>query len=272
MNYFEKIEMIMENHHGTVIGSDLDKHEIPRVYLDSMDKEGKVKRVHRGVYVRNDSLADEMYALQRKYKYWIFSHDTALFIHGLLDSEPSKYSVTAPARYRVDTGTAEKVNAYSIKDEYHEMGLENIISSFGNPIRVYNIERTICDLIKFRKRMDVHLINSALKRLLELETIDYSLLLQYGKKLRIESVLDKNLNNIVTGNTDSIINSIIPISRFNMDKASKVFNEISKSGAKVIVKNNKPEFVLITQERYNEMMKIIENYYLLVDVEKRVET
>lgn len=70
----------------------------------------------------------------------------------------------------------------------------------------------------------------------------------------------------------SIINSIIPISRFNKGEASKIFNEVSRNGAKIVVKNNKPACVLITPERYDEMMEIIENYYLLVEVEKRMES
>jgi len=76
------------------------------------------------------------------------------------------------------------------------------------------------------------------------------------------------LNNIVTSN---IINSIIPISRFNKGEANKIFDEVNKSGYKIVVKNNKPTCVLITPETYQEMIELIENYKLYVAADKRMK-
>lgn len=76
------------------------------------------------------------------------------------------------------------------------------------------------------------------------------------------------LNDIVTSN---IINSIVPISRFNKGEANKIFNEVNKSGYKIVVKNNKPTCVLITPEIYQEMIELIENYKLYVEADKRMK-
>jgi len=77
------------------------------------------------------------------------------------------------------------------------------------------------------------------------------------------------LNNIVTSN---MINSMVPISRFNKGEANKIFEEVSKSGYKIVVKNNKPTCVLIDPETYQEMVEIIENYKLYVEAEKRMKS
>ena len=76
------------------------------------------------------------------------------------------------------------------------------------------------------------------------------------------------IDNVYIGN---ILNSIIPISRFNKGEAGKIFEEVSESGTKIVVKNNKPTCVLITPEKYEEMMETIENYYLLEEVDKRIK-
>lgn len=70
---------------------------------------------------------------------------------------------------------------------------------------------------------------------------------------------------------NNMLNSIIPISRFNKGEASKIFDEVSKSGCKVVVKNNKPTCVLITPEAYQEMLDALENYNLLMEAENRVK-
>lgn len=76
------------------------------------------------------------------------------------------------------------------------------------------------------------------------------------------------LNNITLSN---MLNSIVPISRFNKGEANKIFDEVSKSGYKIVVKNNKPTCVLITPEAYQEMMETIENYKLSMEADRRMK-
>jgi len=69
----------------------------------------------------------------------------------------------------------------------------------------------------------------------------------------------------------NMLNSIVPISRFNRGEAGKIFEEVNSSGFKIVVKNNKPTCVLITPKKYEEMIETIENYYLFLEAEKRME-
>ncbi|MGV8146768.1 MAG: type II toxin-antitoxin system prevent-host-death family antitoxin [Alkaliphilus sp.] len=69
----------------------------------------------------------------------------------------------------------------------------------------------------------------------------------------------------------NMLNSIIPISRFNKGEASKIFREVNDSGTKIVVKNNKPTCILVTPKKYEEMMETIEDYHLFLEAEKRIE-
>lgn len=69
-----------------------------------------------------------------------------------------------------------------------------------------------------------------------------------------------------------MLNSIIPISRFNKGEANKIFNEVNNSGYKIVIKNNKPTCILISPEQYEKMMETIEDYKLFVDAEKRMRS
>ncbi len=95
------------------------------------------------------------------------------------------------------------------------------------------------------------------------------LLFNYIIYLMIKGKVIKMLDNI---SFKDVINSIVPISRFNKGEANKIFSEVSKTGYKVVVKNNKPTCILITPERYEEMMDIIEDYALLFEAERRVKS
>ena len=68
-----------------------------------------------------------------------------------------------------------------------------------------------------------------------------------------------------------ILNSIIPISRFNRGEANKIFEEVGSSGCKIVVKNNKPTCVLLAPERYEEMVEALSDYMLFLEAEKRLD-
>ncbi len=197
MNYLEKLEKLIQKQHGTVLSADLDIYEIPRTYLQMMVAEGKLERVDRGVYVSIDAIEDEMYAMQKKYPKLIYSHETALYLHGLSDRTPFEYSASVPSGYKVVGSVADRFKIYYIKKELHELGVETVKSSHGNPIRAYDVERTVCDLIRSRSRIDVQILNDALKRFVKLKSADHSILLEYARKLKVEAVLKSYLEVLI---------------------------------------------------------------------------
>lgn len=68
-----------------------------------------------------------------------------------------------------------------------------------------------------------------------------------------------------------LMNSIVPITRFNRGEASKIFEEVNESGVKVVFKNNSPVSVLVDPERYEEMVEALEDYALFIEAEKRMK-
>lgn len=76
------------------------------------------------------------------------------------------------------------------------------------------------------------------------------------------------LNNI---SISGVVKALVPISRFNKGEANKIFEEVRETGFKIVLKNNSPACVLLTPETYEQMLETIENYYLLVEAEKRME-
>ncbi len=193
MNYRAELEELVQKQHGTILSADIDKNKIPRIYLQKMVAEGKLEKVNRGVYVSTDAIEDEMYAIQIRYSKFIFSHETALFIHNLTDRTPFEYSVTVPSGYKVVSKVAQRIKAYYIKKEWHGLGVETAKTTFGNTIKVYSVERTICDIIRSRNRIDIQILIPALKKIVRLKSVDYSLLMNYAKKLKIEKILNHYL-------------------------------------------------------------------------------
>ena len=57
----------------------------------------------------------------------------------------------------------------------------------------------------------------------------------------------------------SAVKHTVPISLFNRGQAGKIFEEVKRFGAKVVMKNNNPECVLLSPEEYIELMEKLED-------------
>ena len=74
----------------------------------------------------------------------------------------------------------------------------------------------------------------------------------------------------MTNMTNAIINTV-PISMFNRGLAGQVFEEVKRSGAKVVIKNNAAECVLLSPEEYVRLMDEVNDARLLALAEERWE-
>jgi len=85
MNYSGKLKNLLDENSGILTTSLVRENDIPTVYLTRLTREGKLKRVERGIYISRDGIYDELFIFQTKYPRVIFSYETALYILNLSD-------------------------------------------------------------------------------------------------------------------------------------------------------------------------------------------
>ena len=72
-------------------------------------------------------------------------------------------------------------------------------------------------------------------------------------------------------NVSSAIRDTVPISLFNRGLAGQIFEDVKHSGAKVVMKNNAAECVLLSPDEYIRLMDEINNARLLAIAAERLE-
>ncbi len=192
-NPTERIRGLLKGQNGVLLTSDLTKHEIPRTYLSILEKNGEVQRISRGVYSDTNYMIDEMVSIQARYKRAIFSHETALYILELTDRSPLIYSVTAPSGYNATSLKANGVKVYFVNRGLYELGLITMKSPHGNDINTFNLERTICDVLRNRNQIDVQFVNESLKRYVVKKEKNIDLLYQYARQFRIQKIVRQTI-------------------------------------------------------------------------------
>lgn len=64
--------------------------------------------------------------------------------------------------------------------------------------------------------------------------------------------------------------AIVPITRFDRGEASRIFQEVSESGIKVVLNDSSPVCVLIDPEYYDAIVEALEDYSLFLEAQKRM--
>jgi len=181
----EKIYQLLEEQNGFFRTADLSERGIPRSYIALLLERGEIKRVSRGLYTSDDVFLDDMLILQTKFRNATFSHETALFLLGLSDRNPLFYTVTVPSGYNASGLKRDGAKVFFIKSELLELGLLTITSPFGNLIKTFDLERTICDIIRNRNKIDIQIVNQALKDYVKHKDRNFHRLFEYATKLRV---------------------------------------------------------------------------------------
>ncbi len=188
----EIIRYIDENN-GMITTEEAEKLGINRMALSRLSHRGLINRISRGVYILSGELDDMQYLIQCKCHKCIFSHESALYHYGLTDRTPMKNTVTVPSNYGASHLKNLPVKIRYIKLSYIDLGKIKIESSNGNLIYMYDCERTICDIIRSRNKMDFSIVNSAIREYMKSKDKDLSKLMFYAREMGIERLVIEKL-------------------------------------------------------------------------------
>jgi len=185
MTEAEQIMQIAQKNNGTVTSAMVTKSGLSRGILRYLCDRGKLEQSGRGVYILPEILCDEIYTLQIRYKRGIFSHATALFLWGLTDRTPNRYCMTFPASYNTSSARANNIRTSQFVDSLFELGLTEIKTPAQNTVRIYNRERTLCDILRKGNHADIQLITQAFKEYVRSPDRNIPLLSEYSQILKV---------------------------------------------------------------------------------------
>ena len=193
----KNIADVLVKQKGTITSQDISALGISRTMLGRYVSAGLLERVGRGLYTGVDSLPDEIYALAKRNDKIVFSHATALFLLGRCERTPFNHYVTVKSGDTIPVSLRKDLICFYVKDELFDIGRREIETQFGNIVPCYNLERTICDLIRNRRRMDEELFLATIKAYAADKSRNISRLGEYAQCMGIEEKVNKTLEVIL---------------------------------------------------------------------------
>ena len=158
MTDYEKIEEIARINNSIFKTKMVIDAGIRKEKIREMLERGMIEKLGHGLYALSKEDVDVYYEFQQRCPKGIFSYGTSAYFWNLSDRVPNVLSCTVPrgyntSRLKIDT----KVKYHYLPKDLYDIDIVEIVSSQGALIRVYDRERTICDLIRDRKKVDMQL-------------------------------------------------------------------------------------------------------------------
>jgi len=190
MNQKSEVLDIAKKNNGIILTKQVSDAKISRKVLNTLEKEGKIFKMQRGVYVTEDGYVDDYYLLQLRYPKGVFSHETALYILGYSLRVPTRVNMTFEQGTSTTRMKKDNIIPTMISNHFCE-GIIEVKISGGVKIRVYNIERTLIDLLKPRYDVDFEQLFPAINKYVLNKDKDINKLYNYAKLFRLEGEIIK---------------------------------------------------------------------------------
>lgn len=189
MGAIEEIIRMAKENNGTVTTAMVVAAGFSRGNVKYLVDKGMIEKSARGVYILPEVWDDEIFNLQNRFKRGIYSHETALFLWNLTDRTPHRYHMTFPMNYNLTKPKEENIQCVQCKKEIYDLGIAEVTTPGGNAVKAYSVERTLCDILRARSRVDIQVVTEAFKRFASRTDKNIPILSEYAKILKVETRL-----------------------------------------------------------------------------------
>ncbi len=194
-NNIIRLDQVLAAHNGYIGTAQAEALGLSRSSFYAYVNNRNLVKVEHGLYFSENEWKDEMYELQYTFPNIIFSHETSLMLHELSQKNPSRLAVTVKSGSNASALYKRQSTVYYIKPELFEVGIIEKETWAGNRVKCYNMERTICDVLRAGSKVSP-------------QDREYALREYYSRP-------DRNLHELV-----------LMAQLFNVEELVRVYNEV----------------------------------------------
>ena len=191
----EAIKEIFYINNGYIRTRELTSKGINRKYLRDLINEGAIERIKQGLYRWKDEKFDveeDLVSVSKIVQHGVICLVSALSYKKLISYTPGEYTIAVRRNYNIRLPEYPPVKLYYFSEKYYIDGIEEI-DIYGNTIKIYNIEKTICDCLRYKAKISKDIIIESIKEYIKRREKNISKLMDYANKAKVKDDIQKYL-------------------------------------------------------------------------------
>ena len=193
---YEKYINIINENGGIITTQKAVEKGFTNHILKKMSDLNYIEKIERGIYATDKFIYDEYYIFQIKHPNAIFSYNTAFYFLGITERTPTKMDITVNRNLNL-SNCKDNINLYIINNNFLELGKIEVKTPYGNKVNSYNMEKTVCDVIKNKRNIDIEIVNKAIKNCIKNKEFSASLMFEYARKMKIYNKVKNYMEAII---------------------------------------------------------------------------
>jgi predicted transcriptional regulator of viral defense system len=186
------VVQLFERGNGIVRVRTLLENGISYYDINGLLAEGVIVRLKRGVYRWAKEETDEMVEVAWLVPEGVFCLLSAAFHHGLTTTVPAAHHLAIPDSRKVVLPDYPPVKLYFWNETPYALGVSTA-ELYGGSIRVYDLEKTACDVIRHRNKIGFEVLKEILRKYLDRKDRNLNRMHSYAKQLNIFNKVDEFL-------------------------------------------------------------------------------
>lgn len=195
-----KVEAMLENQNGLARTRDFLNAGVTHYYIKKMESQGEIIRVKQGLYRQADlsnNTVDELVEVSQLVPKGVICLLSALSYYELTTYNPWEYQIAIHrGSKKPKLPDYPPIKVVYLADTQYNLGVSEVRVE-GTVIRIYDREKTICDIVRYREKIGIDLMKEGLRNYLHSPEKNITKLVAYANQLRIKTVLQKYLEVLV---------------------------------------------------------------------------
>ena len=192
MNSVKKIKNEFNKNGGIMKTSELNALGINYRQIQRLLNQQIIEKIKHGYYILYNSFPREEVIIARMFPEAVIYLESALFYYEYTDRVPNLWQIAVnkhsyPKQYNI---SYMKIKPYFIKEEYREIGINNILID-NVKVKIYDKNKTICDVLRYENKVDNEVFTNAIKNYIKDDKKDIRTLMQYGDILNVSNKIQK---------------------------------------------------------------------------------
>ena len=182
------VRKIFSEHDYVMTTAQLDSYRIYYADIQQLLNEGFIEKIKRGYYHWTETYGEqEVKIINRLFPDAVLCMETALFYYQYSDRNPAEWNITidknvSRSRTNIDYPF---VKAYRVEPALVPLGETKGSINFVD-VRIYDRDRTICDVLRNMNKMDKEIFNKAIQGYVKDPKKNIPNLMEYAKVLRMQ--------------------------------------------------------------------------------------
>lgn len=167
--------------------------------ISKMVEDGKLVKLNKSYFENADYTGEEsdFYYAEAYAPQGVICLLSAAVYYNLTTFIPDSVDVAIPRKAKVSTIPDQpRLNVHHYTDDRHELGI-TCVKEGGNRFRIYDIEKTVVDIVFYREKVGIEETKEILVNYLQRKDRNLNRLLKYAELMKCDDTLRKYLEVLV---------------------------------------------------------------------------